>query len=59
MRDGQMFHVISMGQGNMAAYASQVERQDRWKVIGYLRTLQTAPAATMAVAPTGETEEGI
>jgi mono/diheme cytochrome c family protein len=58
MRDGQMFHVISMGQGNMAAYASQVERQDRWKVIRYLRTLQAAPAATMAVAAAAEAEEG-
>ncbi len=59
MPDGQMFHVISMGQGNMAAYASQVERQDRWKVIRYVRTLQAAPDATMDVAAAAETEEGI
>ena len=59
MRDGQMFHVISMGQRNMASYASQVERQDRWKVIRYLRTLQAAPAATMAVGAAAEPEEGI
>ncbi len=58
MRDGQMFHVISMGQGNMASYSSQVERQDRWKVIRYLRTLQAVPAATMAVAAAVEAEEG-
>ena len=44
MTDGQMFHVISMGQANMAAYASQVERDDRWRVIRYIRTLQEAAA---------------
>jgi len=45
MTDGQMFHVISLGQGNMASYASQVEREDRWRAILYIRTLQEAPAA--------------
>jgi hypothetical protein len=42
----------------MAAYSSQVERRDRWKVIRYLRTLQDTPAATMAVAAAAEAEEG-
>lgn len=46
MADGQMYHIITFGQGNMAAYASQVEREDRWRVINYVRELQkeaTAP----------------
>ena len=43
MTDGQMYHVISLGQGNMASYASQVERADRWRVIRYIRTLQVVP----------------
>jgi mono/diheme cytochrome c family protein len=62
MRDGQMFHVISMGQGNMAAYASQVERLDRWKAIRYVRSLQAAPPADMAAAAAAEphgAEEGL
>ncbi len=59
MRDGQMFHIISMGQGNMAAYTSQVERQDRWKVIRYVRTLQAVPDATMPAGAVTEAEEGI
>lgn len=58
MRDGQMFHLISMGQGNMAAYASQVERQDRWKVVRYVRTLQAVPASTLAAAAVAEPQEG-
>lgn len=52
MSDGQMFHVISMGQGNMAGYASQVEREDRWRVIRHVRTLQTATVA--ADTPEGQ-----
>jgi mono/diheme cytochrome c family protein len=45
MPDGQMFHVISLGQANMASYASQVPRNDRWRAILHVRRLQTAPPA--------------
>jgi mono/diheme cytochrome c family protein len=45
MADGQMYHVITFGQGNMAAYASQVEREDRWRVINYVRRLQQEATA--------------
>ncbi|MBI2819432.1 MAG: cytochrome c [Acidobacteria bacterium] len=44
MRDGQMFHVLSFGQGNMASYAAQISREDRWKVILYVRSLQDQEA---------------
>jgi mono/diheme cytochrome c family protein len=50
MPDGQMFHLISLGQGNMASYASQVERADRWKVIRYIRTLQESGLEEAVVA---------
>ena len=60
MRDGQMFHLISLGQGNMASYASQVERQDRWKAILHVRALQIAAdeeaAAAVAAMPQEATE---
>lgn len=49
MTDGQIYHVISMGQGNMASYASQVERADRWRVILHIRQLQQAESATPPV----------
>jgi hypothetical protein len=48
MADGQMLHVISNGQGNMASYTSQVERADRWRAILHVRRLQAAPPATAA-----------
>jgi len=40
LRDGQLFHILSVGQGNMPSYAAQVSQADRWKVILYLRMLQ-------------------
>ena len=44
MKDGQMYHLLTLGQGNMAPYASQIERADRWKVILHLRSLQKVAA---------------
>jgi len=55
MPDGQMFHVISAGQANMASYASQVERDDRWRAILHVRRLQAAAEA--AEAPPSHADE--
>lgn len=41
MNDGQMFHILSYGQGNMPDYSSQISRSDRWKVITHVRELQS------------------
>jgi len=57
MADGQMFHVISVGQGNMASYASQVERDDRWKAILHVRRLQAAPPAEAEPAEAADAQE--
>ena len=51
MTEGQMYHVISLGQGNMASYASQVTRDDRWRAIIHIRRLQTAPPLDPATDP--------
>lgn len=48
MKDGQMFHVLTYGQGNMPFYATQLSRADRWKVILHVRSLQKQ--ATVAAA---------
>lgn len=45
MKDGQLFHVISFGQGNMASYAAQVDRDDRWAIVLHIRRLQQAASA--------------
>jgi mono/diheme cytochrome c family protein len=44
MKDGQLFHVLTYGQGNMASYAAQVPREDRWFVILHVRELQKQAA---------------
>ena len=41
MKDGQAFHIITFGQRNMPSLASQVLREDRWRVIDYVRSLQS------------------
>ena len=52
MKDGQMFHVLTYGQGNMPSYATQLSREDRWKVILFVRSLQKqAPAAPAGGKP--------
>ena len=49
MSDGQMFHILTYGQGNMPSHAPQLVPDDRWKVILHVRTLQ-ARAARKAAA---------
>lgn len=44
--DGHLFHVITKGQGVMPAYAQQVQPEDRWAVIHYIRALQRAQNPT-------------
>jgi len=40
MPDGQMFHVLTRGQGRMASVAPQLSAEDRWCSILYVRQLQ-------------------
>ena len=40
--DGQIFHIITRGQGLMPSHAAQVRPEDRWKVALYIRQLQGA-----------------
>ena len=38
--DGNLYHVITMGQGVMGPYASHIPAQNRWQVVNYIRHLQ-------------------
>ncbi|GJQ21971.1 MAG: cytochrome c [Bacteroidia bacterium] len=40
MKDGQIFHTITYGKGNMPSLASQIPRDDRWIIILKVRSLQ-------------------
>lgn len=61
MRDGQMFHVLTYGQVNMPSYAAQISREDRWRVILHVRTMQQAAlseGSRAALAEAGARGEG-
>jgi mono/diheme cytochrome c family protein len=44
LSDGQIYHVITYGKGQMGSYASQVHPEQRWWIVKYIRS--KAPAAT-------------
>jgi len=54
MKDGQMFHVLTYGQGNMPSFAAQLSADDRWSVILHVRMLQGPYAPGAAATRTQE-----
>jgi hypothetical protein len=40
LKDGEIFHTITLGIRSMGAHGSQIIPEDRWKLIIYIRTLQ-------------------
>jgi len=44
MKDGHIFYIISVGFRNMPSYASQIETEDRWLAVAYVRDLQGSRA---------------
>jgi mono/diheme cytochrome c family protein len=38
--DGQIYHVITVGQGMMGPYAAHIPEKYRWQVVNYIRSLQ-------------------
>ncbi len=37
---GHIFHVITHGKGRMGPHGSQIDIEDRWKIVEYVQTLQ-------------------
>jgi mono/diheme cytochrome c family protein len=40
LKDGEIFHTITLGLGSMGAHGSQIRPGDRWKLVLYIRKLQ-------------------
>lgn len=40
LADGQIFHILTYGQVNMPSYASQIDENDRWRAVLFVRSLQ-------------------
>ena len=51
LSDGELFHVISQGRNLMQGYASNIEINDRWAIVAYVRALQRARLATLEEVP--------
>jgi mono/diheme cytochrome c family protein len=49
--DGQIFDVITNGQGLMPAYRWPIQAADRWAIIAYVRELERKRLASGAAAP--------
>ena len=58
LSDGQMFHVITYGKGQMGAYSSQMNTTQRWWVIDYIRKQQGGKVAAAAKAGADTTAAG-
>jgi len=41
LTDGKIYHTITYGNGAMGSYASQLDPEERWKVVLYVHHLQT------------------
>jgi mono/diheme cytochrome c family protein len=50
--DGRIFFVMEYGQNNMGSYASQLSREQRWRIVQYIRTLEPKTAVTAATTVT-------
>jgi mono/diheme cytochrome c family protein len=48
--EGRLFHVMTYGYLNMGSYASQLDREQRWKIAAYIRTVQNGGANASAPA---------
>ena len=59
--EGKMFHTITYGKGLMGAHASQLNQEERWKLVHYIRVgfMEETPAVdtTNAVVPEVIVEE--
>lgn len=41
MKDGQIFHILTYGQGSMPGMTAMLSRDRRWDLVNFVRTLQT------------------
>ena len=40
LKDGEIYHSITLGFGSMGAHGSQIKAEDRWNLVLYIRNLQ-------------------
>lgn len=55
--EGRIFHVITYGFNMMGSYASQLDREQRWKVVAYIKSVQHPETAVVAAAAPAATAD--
>ena len=56
MPDGELFTVITYGRNLMGPYGGQIDIQDRWAIIAYVRALQRSRLAILDDVPADQRE---
>lgn len=56
---GKIFHVITYGKGAMGPHASQLNKEERWKVAMYVRTLQHGDFKLAELMPAAAVNDSI
>ncbi len=56
LHDGTMFHSITYGRNTMGSYASQLNPEQRWMVIAYIRQAQGGVSTTTAATTATTTD---
>jgi mono/diheme cytochrome c family protein len=56
MPDGELFTVITYGRNLMGPYGGQIDLQDRWAIIAYVRALQRSRLAILDDVPADQRE---
>lgn len=49
--EGRLFHVATYGKNAMGSYASQLDREQRWKVAAYIHSMQPGAKAAASATP--------
>ena len=49
LKDGEIFHSITLGFGSMGAHGSQIRTEDRWKLVLYIRRLQAEAEGNLSL----------
>jgi hypothetical protein len=57
MNDGEIFNTITNGKGQMMGYGYNIEIDDRWRIVMYIRALQHAQNAKLEDASAQEQQQ--
>ena len=49
--DGELYDIVKNGKNSMPGYWKQIEMEDRWKIVAYIRALQKSHTSTIKDVP--------